>query len=282
MGTQQSRDSGSGEAARATVDVRTLVLVMVGAAALLAAYFIGSTHDGGPSSSAAATTTAAGDDSANASSDEETMVMTGTGKVTPVPDEMTFHIGIKGNASDVSAALAAANGKAKSVLHRLRGEGVNPLDVKTTGLSIHPVYDYSGGRAVITGYEASESMTVEVKELASAGRVLGAAADAGGNAIRISGIKLGVADQDALLKQAREDAVAEATTKAKEYAAATGQELGQVISLREVNPAGSIPVGKMAFDSASSLSGPRSSGYVPIRTGRSSLEVTVAVVWSFA
>ena len=280
-GSSRSNESGGratgdeGQAARATVDVRTLALVLAVAAALLMAYFVGALRHG-DAAQAATDTASAGTPAA--SSDEPTMVMTGTGKATGVPDEMTFRVAIHQTAADVSTALAQANRTATDVLHRLRTEGVAPLDIKTTGLSIRPVYAYSSSAPpVITGYAASESMSVAVKDLATSGRVLGATADAGGNAVRISSIKLGIADQDALMKQARQDAVAEATAKAKEYAAATGQSLGKVISVREVTPGSSIPPVPTAAYRAEDLA---ASAIVPIRTGRSPLQVTVAIVWS--
>lgn len=115
----------------------------------------------------------------------------------------------------------------------------------------------------------------------TAGQVLGAAADAGCDAIRISGIKLGVADTEALLWQARADAVAEAITRAEEYADSTGRDRGEVISVREVTSGTAIPTVPTAYDSLRARSAGVSST-VPIRGGRSPLEVTVAVVWSFA
>jgi uncharacterized protein YggE len=266
-----------GEATRASIDVRTLVIALAVAAALMVAYVVGSGQGGGSARADAAT----GDTTDPA--DPPTMVMTGTGKVTPVPDEMTFHVSIHAKQPDVSSALARANVTATRILHRLRTEGVNPTYVKTGGLSIHPDYDYSSGRAVISGYAASESLNVAVKDLSSAGRVLGAATDAGGNAVQISGIRLGVSDPDALLAQARKAAVDEATAKAQEYADATGRDLGAVISVREVLPGSSIPAVPSATDSflrgAADLA---ATSVVPIRAGRSSNSVTVAVVWTFA
>jgi len=268
--------------ARAVVDVKTLVLALIVMAALLMAYVIGSSRDGGGSATAAVDKPSSAP-AEEGSKDLATIVMTGTGKATGVPDQMTFQVAIQATRTDVSTALAQANSTARQVLHTLRDVGVAPKDVKTTGLSIHPVYDYSdNGPAVITGYSASERMTVAVKALETAGEVLGAAADAGGNAVRISGIKLGIADTEALMQQARGDAVEEAIKKAREYAASTGRDLGEVISVREVTPGTAIPPVPTAYDEALQGSTASLSSVVPIRMGRSPLQVTVAIVWSFA
>lgn len=276
MGTTGAQ--GQDGTARAAVDVRTLLLVLAVAAALLMAYFVGGVRDDGGPATASADTAAAAEEAAT---DPATMVMTGTGKATGVPDQLTFRVGVRATASDVSSALAQANNTQRKVLHTVRREGVAPKDVKTTGLSIRPVYDYSSdGPAVISGYAAAESVAIAVKDLATSGQVLGATADTGGNAIRISGISLGISDKDAPMSRARADAVAEATTKAQEYADATGRQLGQVVSVREVMPGTTVP--PVAETSALASRDLSAASVVPIRTGRSPLQVTVAVVWTFA
>lgn len=266
---------------RPAVDVRTLLLALIVMVALLMAYVIGSAREGAGSATAAVekkTSAAPADDGAK---EIATIVMTGTGKATGVPDQMTFDVAIQSTSTDVSSALAQANATARQVLRTLRAEGVAPKDVKTTGLSIHPVYDYpDNGPAVITGYSASERMKVAVQALETAGQVLGAAAEAGGNAVRISGIKLGIADTEALMQEARADAVSEAIKKAKEYADSTGRDLGEVISVREVTPGTAIAPVPATLDSMRAVS--EASSVVPIRMGRAPLQVTVAVVWSFA
>lgn len=263
--------------ARVTVDVRTVVIVLAVAAALTVAFVLGA-GQGGTSVRAAAA------DNATDPADTPTIVMTGTGKATPVSDQMSFHVSVHASGSDVSSALANANATATRVLHALRGEGVDPTYVKTSGLSIHPNYDYSGsGPAVITGYSATEEMDVAVRDLTKAGSALSAAADAGGNAVRISGVKLGVADKVAALAAARKAAIDEAMAKAREYAEAAGRELGDVVSVREVSPYTYIPPYPQAFDSAlRGVADAADTSSVPIRAGRSGNSVTVAVVWTFA
>jgi uncharacterized protein YggE len=247
-------------------------VISVGLAiALLAAYFVGSLHDGGGTTAAAAAEDAT-------SPDTPTIVMTGTGEAIGVPDQLRFSVAVEADGSDVSVALDQANATTRRVFNALEANGVKHDDLQTTGLSIHPNYDYSGeGPAVIIGYSASERLTVLVDSLTGSGKVLSAAAAAGGNAVRISGIKLQVGDKDALMKKARRDAIDEAMTKAKEYADAAGRELGDAISIREVNATSVRPV-PLAFDSASAFR----DASVPIRAGTAPLKVTVAVVWTFA
>ena len=71
-----------------------------------------------------------------------------------------------------------------------------------------------------------------------------------------------------------------ATAKAEQYAAATGQSLGEVLSLREVS---SDAGGSRDLAELSSM---RSAAFdrvaLPIRAGKDDLGVKVAVVWAFS
>ena len=126
--------------------------------------------------------------------------------------------------------------------------GVDREDVQTTGLDIHAAYDYSGeGATVITGYAVSQRMSVMVRSLPDSGDAISAAAAAGGNAIRLHGVKLRVGDEFGLLRKARDAAIADARAKAEQYA---------------------------AYDRVAALSA------VPIRAGSADLSVSVSVVWA--
>ena len=251
--------------ARITVGVRSLVLAAATAAAVLVAYVAGNGSGGATAAPAA--------------SDRRTIVMTGTGEATAVPDQLTFRFTVDRKADDVSVALAAANASMRRVLAALEAEGVAKKDVQTTGLSVRPDYDYgSSGPPVLTGYVVRESASVLVRELRGSGKALTAAARAGGNAVRLHGLALRIGDRDALMSRARDAAVAEARAKAEQYAEATGQVLGPVVSLEEVRaapaPTYALRAGTVTLDAAA--------GKVPIRAGSKDLKVTVAIVWQFA
>ncbi len=252
-----------------TISVRSLIITTAVTIAVAAAYAFGSAQSGASSAFAAGT---------SAASDVPSIVMTGTGEATGVPDQLVFSLAVHTNASDVSTALSSANAATRHVLEAVKGDGVAAKDVQTTGLSINPTYDYSGdGPPVITGYAVSESLSVLVRSLPDAGSVIGHAVKAGGNAVRLHDLRLQIGDEDALLRKARADAIAQAKMKAEQYAAASGRELGEVTSIREVHIAPRIePVyAAAALDVAGASK-------VPIRAGSADLKVTVSVVWSFA
>lgn len=248
-----------------TVSVRSLVVGAVAATAVVLAYVVGSVQSGGPPAFAAA---------ARGASDA--IVMTGSAEASAVPDQLTFSLSIGANAGDVSTALHSSNRVTRNVLRAVRARGIDVRDVQTTGLSINANYDYSDeGPPVLTGYHASQELSVLVRSLPDAGSTISAAVGAGGNNVRLHGVQLQIGDKEALLREARGAAFAEAKAKAEQYAEASGSQLGDVTSVREVSAKSSAPQAYRTAGYARDLSS------VPIRAGSAELKVTVSVVWSF-
>lgn len=252
-----------------TFSIRSLVITAATAIAVFAAYLVGSGQAGNSTAIAA---------EQSAAVDAPSIVMTGSGEATGVPDQLTFSLGVRTSASDVSTALNSSSNITRRVLRAVRAQHIAPKDVQTTGLSINAIYDYSDSAPpVITGYAVTQSMAVLVRELPNAGATISSAVSAGGNAVRLHDVRLQIGDEDALLKQARTAAFAEARAKAEQYASEAGLQLGDVSSVREVHVTPSVHQLYRTTGSLTDAVAP-----VPIRAGQADLRVTVSVVWSFA
>jgi uncharacterized protein YggE len=206
--------------------------------------------------------------------------MTGVGKATVVPDQLTFSLSVTDKQTDLDQALSRSSATMKRVIAVLGQHGVKSSDVQTTGLQMYPTYDYhSYGPPTLTGYRVTQRASVVVHDLAEGGKAISAAIGAGGNGVRATNIRLGVSDPEAALAKARKAAVDQATEKAQEYADATGQTLGTVVSIREGRS--SRPVRhelynqRATFDMAGAVA-------LPIKAGKDDLSVKVSVVWTFS
>jgi uncharacterized protein len=150
--------------------------------------------------------------------------------------------------------------------------------VQTTGLQMNAVYDYHAfGPPTLRGYHVSQRAQVLVRDLATGGRAVTAVVDAGGNDVRVGGIGLRIADTESLLAKSRSAAVEGAEAKAQQYADATGQTLGPVLSLREVHTSAPAAPQTLTFQ-RDALNGVKA---LPIRAGKDKLAVTVRIEWSF-
>lgn len=215
-----------------------------------------------------------------------TLAMSGYGETRVVPDQVTFDLTVRLLRPTLEEALDAANAEMGKVLGALEDAGAQKKDVQTTGLDMSPEYRYvDNAPPVLRGYRVSQQAVVLVRKLKEAGGAVNAAVGAGGNVVRVENIQLKIGDPEGALAAAREEAVAMATAKAEEYADATGQELGPVMTLREVedDSRSSIDDRELLSEAASySMDAQRKAGSLPIRAGRADLGVLVEVVWEFA
>ena len=199
------------------------------------------------------------------------ITVTGTGVVETVPDMAVITLGVTQEAKEARAALSATSEAVGRVLDRLTELGIEARDMQTSDLSLGPVWSHrnDGGENRITGYEASNRLTVRVRALDSLGGVLDAVLEDGAN--RFSGLQFGMQDPVPLEDDARRAAVADALRKARLYAEAAGVPLGDVLSISE-NGVSAPMMGDMMFAARAES--------VPVAAGEAAISASVSVVFS--
>jgi uncharacterized protein YggE len=155
-----------------------------------------------------------------------------TGKTTRVPDIATISAGVVTQASTGTQALADNARQMAKVLAALKVAGVQPRDVTTSSVSLQPQYRYANGEApAITGYQASNTVSIRFREIAKAGKILDVLASEGAN--QINGPNLSIDRVDAAMDEARTDAVAKARARAELYAKAAGLSVARILAISE-------------------------------------------------
>ena len=159
------------------------------------------------------------------------LTVTGQGHAVAAPDMATITLGVSERAPEARAAMDATSDSVAAILDRLAASGIAPRDVRTSDLSLGPVWAQrnTSGEPTITGYEASNQLTVRVRDLDSLGGVLDAVLDDGAN--RFSGLRFGMQDPQPMEDAARQDAIRDALRKARLYADAAGVPLGPILSI---------------------------------------------------
>jgi uncharacterized protein len=163
---------------------------------------------------------------------ERLVTVTGEAAVAVAPDAAVIRIGVTSldktarEASDVNAKQMSA------VLAAIKDTGIAERDIQTSRLSLQPQYDASkSGTPRLTGFQATNQVTVRIRDIDKLASVLDRAIAAGAN--EMSGIEFVVTEQSRMLDQARDDAIADARRKAELYAKAAGTKVGNVISISE-------------------------------------------------
>ncbi|TCM85182.1 SIMPL domain-containing protein [Rhodovulum steppense] len=200
------------------------------------------------------------------------VTVVGEGLAEAVPDMATITLGVTHEAETAEAAMDRVSADLAAVLDSLRAAGIEPRDLQTAGLSLSPVWSghEQGQRSRITGYSASNTLSVRVRELDNLGGTLDRVISEGAN--RFQGLSFGMQNPDPLRDEARRRAVAEALRKAALLADAAGLALGPVLSLEEEGADMPHPV---RFEAA------RMGGdAVPVAPGELAIEARVRMVFA--
>lgn len=199
--------------------------------------------------------------------------VTGTGTVSAAPDMAVITVGVAEQDKDAAKAMETVSGKVAVIIERLVEAGVVRSDIQTQSISVNALsqrYD-NGAAPKITGFEASNTVAVQVRVLDTLGFVIDRVLDAGAN--RMYGLRFAIADDAMLMDQARAAAVQDATAKAQLYAQAAGVALGPLLELTE-GGAGAAP--QVTFRAAALSDG------VPIAEGEVAQSASVTLVYGIA
>ena len=162
------------------------------------------------------------------------------------------------------------------MIDALKANGIAEADIATQGITVGPTYNYTNeGGQVLTGYQASQTLQVTLRDLTTAGATLDAVVAAGGNAARVDSLTPYVTDPSVAANKARAQAVELAQKQAEQYASLLGFTLGAVTSVSEsTSSTAPQPV------AMSDMGAAESKVATPIQAGTTQVSVTVSISWS--
>ncbi len=196
-----------------------------------------------------------------------------TGKTTRVPDIATISAGVVTQSQTAAQALSGNAEQMTKVLAALKSAGVQPRDIATSSVSLQPQYRYENNQPpVITGYQASNNVSIRFRDVARAGKILDTLVAQGAN--QINGPNLSLDQPDAALDEARADAVARARARAELYAKAAGLSVSRILSISENAEQAGEPRPPIAY-MARAQAAPKAD--TEIAAGEADVTVTVAV-----
>ncbi|MET3725399.1 SIMPL domain-containing protein [Sphingomonas trueperi] len=154
------------------------------------------------------------------------------GTSTRVPDLALIQAGVVTTASTAGEAMQQNAARMAAVLGALRKAGIAERDLQTSSVNLAPQYRYQENKPpVITGYQASNQLTVRFRDVAKSGTILDALVAQGAN--NIAGPNLTLADEEGALDEARRDAITKAKARANLYAQAAGLKVDRILLISE-------------------------------------------------
>lgn len=175
---------------------------------------------------------------------QTTIAVSGTGEVAAVPDIgfVTFEVRKEGKTA--GEAQTAVTTIVNPLVAGLKEKGIAEADIKTTGFSTQPVYDYVSAGActqyscppskqVLRGYESSATYEIKLRDTDKAGDMLSYIGSQG--VTTVSGLSFTIDDPESIRAEARAKAIASAKAKADVLADQLGVKLVRIISFYEDN-----------------------------------------------
>lgn len=210
---------------------------------------------------------------ANAAEATRYITVSATGTSNVVPDAVRIGATISVLGTTSKTVLATAGTTSTEVRKALVANKIAIKDVATQSISVSPEYTYpASGTPVLSGYRATQSFSITVREAATAGAVVDAIVTAGGDNVQINGASPFILDSEKATDLARESAVKRAKAKATSYAKLLGVKLGKVVFLNEDSSPSVYPIytaSAKAEDSATQID-----------LGEQKITVSVTVRWS--
>ena len=194
-----------------------------------------------------------------------------TGEVTRVPDVAIISAGVVTRSASASGALEENAARMDRVRAALKRAGIADRDIQTANISLNPEYRYQENQPPeLTGYTASNQVSVRFREIRNTGKILDALVREGAN--QINGPTLTIDKPEAALDEARGRAIANGRARAELYARALGMRVVRLLSVSESG--GFAPPRPMQM---AMMEGRVAGADTKIDPGEQKLEMTVAM-----
>lgn len=197
-------------------------------------------------------------------------------EVKVAPDRATIQISVQTRAATAAAAATENASKVQAVLSALRALGLTNDQLSTMNFNVHPDYVHREGREpAITGYNVTNTILADVRQLNQVGRVIDAALSRGAN--MMTSLQFYASNTEAARRTAIAGAIAKARADAEAAATAAGGSLGQLLEIGIGAHYPQPPMPMMRMQAANASVGMDT----PIQPGQESLTVTVSTRWRF-
>lgn len=205
-----------------------------------------------------------------------TLNLSAYGDVMAEPDMATITLGVQTEAATAAQALAANAEQMTRVLAALKRAGLADRDVRTSQLNVNPKYVYEQNQPPrLTGYDASNQVSVIARDLKRLGPTVDAAVGAG--ATNVNSISFGFVDPQPAQDAARLAAVKALQAKADLYARAVGHPIVRLVSLTEGASFSPPRPYEMAMTASKRMAAP-----TPIAPGEMQVRIEVSGVYELA
>ncbi|MEN7536184.1 SIMPL domain-containing protein [Aurantiacibacter flavus] len=197
-----------------------------------------------------------------------------TQQVLSDPDKATINAGVTTRGATAVEAMQDNATQMERVLAQVNSLGVPENRVQTSGITLNPQYDYRNNQQQFTGYEATNTVTLELRDLDRIGPVLDALVAAG--ATNLNGPNWAIIDDSSAEEKAREAAFAQARARAEDYARMAGFGSARLLAVEETLDYATPMFNRVALESSSGAADVAT----PTRPGQVATQITLTVKYA--
>ena len=155
-----------------------------------------------------------------------------TGTVSRVPDLAIISAGVVTKSATATGAIADNAARMERVRAALRRAGIADKDIQTSSINLNPDYRYENNQApVLTGYQASNNVSVKFRDIRNSGKILDALVAEGAN--QLNGPSLTIDKPESAYDEARIKAIAAGRARAELYARSLGMRVVRLVAVSE-------------------------------------------------
>jgi hypothetical protein len=189
------------------------------------------------------------------------IVTVGDATVKVKPDVAILGVGATAQADTAAQAQALVSQRIDRILAAAKKLGIADADLKTAGYSIAPQYAYDSGRAPrVTGYQATQMLSLTLRRIDDAGKALDALVQNDG--ATNASISFSLDDPKAAQADARKLAVEDARSKADAMARTAGVRVGRVLAITDSSQPMPVPYLRQEF--AMPVAAPAPATQIPV------------------
>ncbi|MCY1495213.1 26 kDa periplasmic immunogenic protein precursor [compost metagenome] len=156
------------------------------------------------------------------------ITVSGEGKIKVTPDYAIISIGVENTGADAAEVKKKNDATVDAVIKYLKGFKLPASDYQTKQVYLHKNYDYTKKKY---SYVASQQISITLKDLSKYDTMMMGLVDTGIN--NIQGVEFKSTKVAQFESDARKAAVADAKTKALDYASALSQKVGKAIMVSD-------------------------------------------------
>jgi len=206
-----------------------------------------------------------------------TLTVTGVGSVEVIPDICIISAGVMEKGNDPQGVMNSLANKINSIINTIESVGVKKGDIKTSKLSLSPIFETQKEKKVLTGYSASEHLTVKT-QVKDAGRVLSTITNAGVNVI--NSITFDYSNKDSLALASIEKATENARRIAERALSGTGYH---ITGMKNVQVDNILPtyISYYSYLDVQEMRAAPEVGNVPVEEGTIKVTSRIYIVFTF-